>query len=137
MSKAATLAEAILALVPDVPGVPIEEGRATTPAEAWYIIDQQLPNPTSRSESGAVQSLRCAVAVRVVHQTAHGCRTLMDLLVAALEGARPVATGWQTTPLRQIDSREPLEDPETVVPPTAATPLVAAVDFEFTATALP
>lgn len=77
------------------------------------------------------------VRVRIVNQSANGCRILANHVVDALEGARPIAAGWSTSPLKGFNEREPIPDEDVIVPTTNLPFMVAVLEFEFTATRIP
>lgn len=131
------LGDAVMALMPALPDVPVSEGRATTTTGAWIIVDQRLPRVAGRSEAGTAQPYRCTVRVRLVHQDADGCRALADQVDAAVEGARPDAPGWVVTPLRQFNEREPTEDGDFTATPTDQRFMIAFLEYAFTATRTP
>lgn len=128
------LGDAVMALFPDVPGVPTTEGRAETGTGAWIVVDQRLPHVSGRSEAGTALPHRCTVRVRLVHQDPDGCRALADIIGAALEGERPVAAGWQTSPLRQFNEREPTPDDDGTDATTDQRFMIAFLEYAFTAT---
>lgn len=137
MSTVQALGAAVMALMPAVSGVPVFEGRATATTGAWFVVDQRLPRVVERSEAATPQAHRCMMRVRIVNQTANGCRILANHAIDALEGARPVAPGWMASPLRGFNEREPIPDVEVTVPSTNLTYMVAVLEFEFTATRIP
>jgi len=135
------LGAAVLALlnpVETLTGLEVYDNRADATANgAWFVLTQNLPRVSARGEAGPVHGHRCTVRVLLVNQTASGVRKLADYVVDALEGARPSAAGWQTTPLRQFNEVTPYDDTDFTNPKTNLRYMVGVLEYEFTATRLP
>ncbi len=104
----------------------------TAPA-AFVVVTHQLPDVVQRSEGRSRLAHRCYVLVTVTAPTAQGVRTAAQRVIDALEGARPVAAGWLTTPLAVFNTRPPVEDRD-VQPAGGRYPMYAKVEIDYTAT---
>lgn len=134
------LGAAVLALMNPVKaltGLAVYDNRADAAASgAWFVVVQNLPRVSARGEAGPVHGYRCTVRVLLVNQTANGVRILADHARGALEGARPVAAGWQTSALHQFNEVAPYDDTDFTNPNTNLRYMVGVLEFEFTATTL-
>lgn len=137
MSGARDLAAAVLALYPD--GVTVHDGQVvasdgeSVPAPPWVYVTIALPDITERSlaRPGHLHTVRIRSLVYGLNATA--VRIVADKL-AVLEGARPVAAGWSTSPLELVNTREVVEDQDVKVTGTNRHPMYGVMEHLFTAT---
>lgn len=108
-------------------------GAAAAPV-TFVAVNQQIPNVTSRSLARTRQAHACRVRVTCTAPTAGGVRMRAQETIDALEGKRPTAAGWSTSPLALINAREPVEDREVAAPTGGRYPMFAVLEFEYTAT---
>lgn len=136
MTGARVLADAVLALYPT--DVRVHDGQVvagdgeTVPTPPWVHVTVTLPNVTERSlaRPGHVQTVRVRSLVYGLNATA--VRVVADKL-APLEGARPVAAGWSTSPLEVVNTRDVVEDRDVKVTGTNRHPMYGVVEHLFTA----
>lgn len=115
-------------------GQVVKADNATSSPVTFVVVNQQIPNVTTRSLARTRQAHTCRVRVTCTAPTAGGVRSRAQETIDALEGRRPTATGWSTSPLALVNAREPLEDRE-VAPATGGRyPMFAVLEFEYTAT---
>lgn len=118
-------------------GLPVYDGRAdANAAGAWMVLAQGLPRVSARAEAGPIHAYRCTASVTLVNQTDGGVRILGDHVFKALEGVRPVASGWDTTPLHQFNEREPFDETAITNPTSNLRFMIGLLEFEYTATRL-
>lgn len=136
MSGADVLAQAVLDLYPD--GVTVYDGQVvapdgvTVPTPPWVHVTIGVPAVSVRSLARPAQLHVVMVRSLVYGLNATAVRRVVDKL-DALEGARPVTAGWSTTPLEQVNTREPVEDTDVTVTGTNRHPMFAVVEHLFTA----
>lgn len=136
MSGADALAAAVLALYPD--GVTVYDGQVvapdgvTVPTPPWVHVTIAIPAVSERSMARPGHLHRVTIRSLVYGLNATAVRRVADKL-DALEGARPVAAGWSTSPLEQVNTREPVEDQDVTVTGTNRHPMYAVVEHSFTA----
>jgi len=136
MTGAVSLGAAVLALFPADPTLPVYDGQVMTPdgkvpAPPWLYVTMSLPTPSERSQARTPALYTCHVRVLVYAGTAQGARIVADKV--ALEGKRPVATGWSTSPLELVNTREPVEDRDVTVVTTGKHPMYGVLEYQFTA----
>lgn len=105
----------------------------TAPA-AFVVVNQTLPDVWSRSMGRSRQAHRCLVRVTVTAGTAQGVRSIAQTVVDGLEGRRPVATGWSSSPLELLNTRAPTEDRDVDPGSGGRYPMFSVLEFVFTAT---
>lgn len=132
MASSDALADAVKALfpanvrpffgfVPDVTSLP------------WSFVLISIPNAAARRMDERVSTRRCVVRIRITAANDTAVRRVWDNLRPSLEGVRPVADGWSTTPLAQLnDDPQIYQDRDVKV--NNQYPIVCAVDFDFMAT---
>lgn len=102
----------------------------------WSFVLISIPSPQGRRLDVSVSTRRCVVRVRISGANDTAVRRVWDNLAPSLEGVRPVAAGWQTSPLIQLnDDPQVFQDRDVKV--NNQYPIVCAVDFEFMATESP
>lgn len=133
MSDVVVLGDAILALVPDTR--PTYEGRAPSDARPpWQIVSVRVPQVAERGMARRGQVNHATLLVKCVAGTAKGARMMLTDAHATLEGARPVAAGWNTTPLEQINVRwDPTEGTTTVIAGATVPVFEAIAEYRCTA----
>ncbi|MCQ9367953.1 hypothetical protein NQ036_06805 [Brevibacterium sp. 91QC2O2] len=142
MSSTRALAAAIHALVPDGPtytlfldqAKPNENGLYPAKALPWIVLAVHLPNPASQSLAGARQAERVRVTATVAGLTRESVRGTYDKLTQALDGALPVADGWNLTRVREESSTDILEDPDLTLTEANRLVLYTVVTYQLTAT---
>lgn len=115
-------------------GQVVKADNAAAAPVTFVVVNQQIPNVTSRSLARTRQAHTCRVRVTCTAPTAGGVRNRAQETVDALEGRRPTATGWATGPLVLVNAREPQEDREVAAPTGGRYPMFAVLEFEYTAT---
>lgn len=126
------LADAFLALLPD--DWPVHDGHVPDGHVVPYLwVRTHLPDASSRSLSRDPQSLRLDATVTFVAATAPAVRSMFATVRTALEGARPVAAGWSTSPVICLNARDVTEDTDVVIPGTSRHPVYAVTEWRFTA----
>ena len=132
MASNEVLATAVLALFPADFDV---HTQVPSGAEVpWVFVSMTLPTVIERSLGRTPHLSRCVVRVRLVAANDTAVRQMADIVLPALEGHRPVATGWKTTGLAQLGEQRVDEDYDVTLTPTAAHPMVGYSDWDFTAT---
>ena len=100
----------------------------------WTFVLLSLPSPTERRLDGRISNRRCVVRVRIAGANDTAVRQLWDMMRPSLEGARPVAAGWQNTRLSQLNDDPQVYQDRDITLAGGGHPIVAAVDFDFHAT---
>lgn len=100
----------------------------------WTFVLLSLPSPTERRLDGRISNRRCVVRVRITGGNDTAVRQLWDMMRPDLEGARPVAAGWQNTRLSQLNDDPQVYQDRDITLASGGHPIVAAVDFDFHAT---
>lgn len=102
----------------------------------WSFVLISIPGASERRLDGRISTRRCIVRVRITGANDTAVRRVWDNLAPSLEGVRPVAAGWKTSPLGQLgDEPQVFQDRDVKV--NNQHPIVCAVDFDFMATELP
>lgn len=129
--SARTLADALRALVPAT--VTRYDGEAPSGATLpWVVRNVSIPDVDSRSEASTPQGRVGRLRLTFAGATENAVLTIADLVMPSLEGARPVAAGWDVSPLRQVGEVRIYPDTDVTLP--TGHPLVGSAMFEFTAT---
>lgn len=130
---ALTLAQALRALAP--PGVQRFDGAVlgTSPALPWIVLTGSAPDVTSRSLARTQQGLEGRLLVTVAAGNEDAALIIVDKVLDAYEGVRPVADGWLVSPLEQLGDVKAFAD-DVVVAGTNRRVMVAKVTFAYTAT---
>lgn len=115
-------------------GQVVRADNAASSPVTFVVVNQQIPNVTSRSLARTRQAHLCRVRVTCTAPTAGGVRKRAQEAIDALEGKRPTATGWSTGPVALVNAREPVEDREVAAPTGGRYPMFAVLEFEYTAT---
>lgn len=132
MASIKTLHASVLALFPG--DVTVCDG--AVPADQippWVFVMVDLPVPSERSLGRTSLARRCVVRVRISGTSTSSVRVIADKVIPALEGARPVATGWSTTGLEMLG--DPRTDPDYDVTLTVMNtrPITSYTDWAFMA----
>lgn len=136
MTGAVSLGAAVLALFPADPTLPLYDGQVATPAGVvpappWLYVTMSLPVPTERSQARTAMLHVCRIRVLVYAGTAQGVRIVADKV--QIEGKRPVAAGWSTTPIELENTRDPVEDPDVTITTTGKRPMYGVLEYRFNA----
>lgn len=136
MTGAAVLGAAVLALFPTDVTLPLYDGQVATaagvvPAPPWLYVTMSLPAVSERSQARTGHLYICRVRVLVYAGTAAGVRIVADKV--QIEGLRPVAAGWNTSPLELENTREAVEDPDVTIATTGKHPMYGVLEYLFTA----
>lgn len=136
MTGAAVLGAAVLALFPTDATLPLYDGQVATaagvvPAPPWLFVTMTLPAISERSQARTGQLYLCRVRVLVYATTALGVRLATDKV--HIEGQRPVAAGWSTSPLELENTRDAVEDPDVTITTTGKRPVYGVLEYLFTA----
>lgn len=135
MAKADVLADAVKVLFPANvrPFFGSVPDGTTLP---WSFVLISIPGASERRLDGRISTRRCIVRVRIAGANDTAVRRVWDNLAPLVEGVRPVASGWKTSPLAQLgDEPQIFQDRDVKV--NNQYPIVCAVDFEFMVTELP
>lgn len=97
-------------------------------------VEQALPDVESRSLARTRHAHWCMVRATVTGVATEQVRKTSQLVFDALEGARPVAAGWLTSPIAELNTREPIEDRDAGTTAAGRYPVYATLEFEYTAT---
>lgn len=130
------LARAVRALAPT--GVAVHVGEAPQSATLpWVVLNVRAPGVRERSLASSPLSGVVRVQATCAATSEDAVLVIAEKVAMAFEGARPVAAGWQCSPLRQLgDTVNPYQD--TVVIAAVNKPVVvAAVTFEAAAVRIP
>ena len=136
MTGAAVLGAAVLALFPTDPTLPLYDGQVATatgvvPAPPWLFVTLSLPAVSERSQARAGMLYTCRARVLVYATTALGVRIVADKV--RIEGMRPVASGWSTSPVELENAREAVEDLDVTITTTGKHPVYGVLEYLFTA----
>ena len=131
MSSAEALADGVQALFPASvrPFFGHVPDGTTLP---WSFVLISIPGASGRRMDGRVSTRRCVVRVRIAAGNDTAARRVWDNLRPEVEGVRPAAVGWDTSPLSMLgDEPQVFQDRDVKV--ANQHPIVCAVDFEFMA----
>lgn len=136
MTGSVVLGAATLALFPTDPTLPLYDGQVASaagvvPAPPWLYVTMSLPSISERSQARTGVLYMCRVRVLVYAGTAPGVRIVADKV--QVEGLRPVAVGWLTTPLELENTRDPVEDLDVTITTTGKHPMYGVLEYLFTA----
>lgn len=134
MADAEALRTAVLALLPPQSKA-IGTGQGSGASLPWTRVSISMPSPQSRRMSKRVANQRMIARLVVAGANEIAAWRVAQFAIAALEGARPVAAGWECGPLEQLN-REPIpyEDRDLKVIDTNAFVVCIPLDFDFYAT---
>ena len=126
------VAESVLSLVPGAvyDGQVVEDGSVPTPP--WTHVTISAPDVVERGQARAPHLRVVRVRCLVYGLTADSVRVVSGLVNAALEGARPVVSGYRTSPIEQVNTRAPIEDFEVTVAGTNRHPMFGVLEYLFT-----
>lgn len=134
MADSEALRDAIIALLParsKAQETNVDE-RVALP---WTRVSVSLPAPVTRSMARQPRTHRVLVRLLCVGANERAAWRLAEAAIDGLEGARPLAPGWQTGPLQQLnDDPVPYQDRDLKVIDTNAFPVCIALDFDLYAT---
>lgn len=130
---ALALTQALRALAPA--GVTRFDGAVlgTSPALPWIVLAGSAPDVSSRSLARTRQGLEGRLLVTVAAGNEDAALIIVDKVLDAYEGVRPVAAGWLVSPLEQLGDVKVFAD-DVVVAGTNKRVMVAKVTFAYTAT---
>lgn len=132
--SAVALGDAFLALAPAKKfDGQVVNADGTVPTPPWTYWTLTLPDVTERSLARPGQLVTVRARGLVYAGTAKGVRIVADQVMAAVEGARPVAEGWRCSPVELVNTREAVEDRDVKVTATNLHPLYGVLEFLFTA----
>jgi hypothetical protein len=114
-------------------GVRAYDGQVLGTPDVFVRVDQRIPDPGERSLARTRLGHWCMVRVTCTGRATAQVRGLVQDVVDALEGQRPTAASWSTSPLALLNTREPIEDRD-VAATNGRWPIYAVVEFEYTAT---
>lgn len=115
------LALAVKALIPTTNGATtwkVWDGDVSdsSPAMPWVVLRVSVPGGSHRSDAQTRQAGNVTVTVLTVAASQQGARMMLDTILPALDGARPVASGWSCGVLVPIS--DPRTDPTDFIPLT-------------------
>lgn len=130
------LATALRALAPS--GVNLHIGTVTdaAPALPWLVLNVSVPNVTSRSLARSRQALTGRLLGTVAATNEDAALSIIDKVIEAYEGARPVAAGWSLGPIEQLGDVHVYPD-DVVIANANRRVMVAKITFQYTATRRP
>lgn len=101
----------------------------------WTRVSISLPSPQSRRMSKQVANRRMIARLLVAGANELAAWRVAQFALDALEGARPVADGWECSPLQQLNSTPvPYQDEDIKAIGTNAFVVCIPLDFDFYAT---
>lgn len=117
MSSFLTLTDAIEALFPrDRVSVYTDQAEPTDSAGEprdyrendlpWVVVGIRFPRTLSRSPAATAQGGRVVVTTTFAGLTAESVRAVYDIVRPHLEGVRPLADGWNVSPLVEFNARD-------------------------------
>ena len=113
---------------------PNEQGQYLDSLFPWTVARVQIPNTQSRSLARTRLARRVRVNVTVAGITYASVRVVCNNLDPRLQGARPSAAGWSTSPLDLVNAREIAEDESMTLTTANRHPLFTVLEYELTAT---
>jgi len=102
----------------------------STAALPFVAVQQSIPNVWSRSMTRTRQAHRCVIRATVTGKASQQVRQVAQKVIDALDGKRPTAAGWLTSPVELFNTR-PLDVDRDV---TTSHPVYTVLEFEYTAT---
>lgn len=108
--------------------------RDTTTANAlpWVVLRVHLPNHLPRALAGTKHGATVTIRTTIAGSTGDSVRVIYDRLVQDLEGARPRADGWRTSPIRETFSTDIAEDPDVTLIESNRHVVFSVVDWTLT-----
>jgi hypothetical protein len=101
----------------------------------WTDVAVSLPKPNTRAWSKRVMTYRIVIRCRITTANTTAAWQLAPLVTGALEARRVAATGWECSPIEQLNADPvPYEDPDVTLTPTNSHPVILPMDFDFYAT---
>lgn len=133
-----SLTDAIEALFPEGTHFeavkPNEKGQYLDTLFPWTVARVQIPDTRSRTLARTRLGQRVRVNVTIAGITRTSVLAIVDNLDPHLQGARPIAEGWATSPLDLVNARE-IDDDESMTLTTANRhPVFTVLEYELTAT---
>ncbi|MCM1011901.1 hypothetical protein [Brevibacterium sp. XM4083] len=113
---------------------PNEKGQYLDTLFPWTVARVQIPNTRSRSLARTRLGQRVRVKVTVAGITYTSVRTIVANLDPHIQGARPIAEGWSTSPLDLVNAREIAEDDSMTLTTANRHPVFTVLEYELTAT---
>jgi hypothetical protein len=110
------------------------DGQVLGDPDHFVVVNQRIPDPSSRSEARTRLAHWCLVRATVTGVAAQQVRNTAQQVIDALEGKRVTASGWLTSPLELLNTREPVEDRDAGKLASGRYPMFAVLEFEYTAT---
>ncbi|WP_278372215.1 hypothetical protein [Brevibacterium casei] len=113
---------------------PNEDGTYVEEMFPWTVARVQIPDTRSRALAGTRQAQRVRVNVTIAGVTFTSVRVIANKLDPRIEGARPIAAGWSTSPLRRLNVRGIVEDDSMNLTTANRHPVFTVLEYELTAT---
>lgn len=113
---------------------PNEKGQYLDTLFPWTVARVQIPDTRSRTLAHTRLGQRVRVKVTIAGITRTSVLAIVDNLDPHIQGARPIAEGWSTSPLDLVNARE-IDDDESLTLTTANRhPVFTVLEYELTAT---
>lgn len=143
MSSFLTLTDAIEALFPsDQVTVYVDEARPShrdgddlgyiEDDLPWVVVSIRFPRALGRSPAATAQGGRVVVTATFAGLSTESVRALYDIVRPHLEGARPVAEGWNVSPLTEFNARDVATDHDMTFIGSNRKARFAVVEWEMT-----
>lgn len=113
---------------------PNEKGQYLDSLFPWTVARVQIPDTRTRALAGARHAQRVRVTVTIAGMTYTSVRVIANRLDPVLDGARPSAVGWSTSPLRLVNVRPLGEDDSMTLTTANRHPVFTVLEYELTAT---
>ncbi|GAA1337144.1 hypothetical protein [Arthrobacter roseus] len=113
-----------------VVGIQTYKGEApSTPIYPYVLLNAPLPLASERSLARSGQSVDARIRATVVAFDSVGVRWGSQKVVDALEGVRPVVTGWNVGRVENIPNDQPIQVDTDVNVPGYGNPMYHPLDF--------
>ncbi|GAA1642538.1 hypothetical protein GCM10009700_31710 [Brevibacterium sanguinis] len=113
---------------------PNERGQYLDTLFPWTVARVQIPTTRSRSLAHTRLARRVRVNVTIAGVTHESVRAVYANLDPLIQGARPIAEGWSTSPLDLVNAREIAEDESLTLTTANRHPVFTVLEYELTAT---
>lgn len=137
MSSVRALATAIVGLIPasinnHTEQVRPDEDGSITESLPWVVTNVHIPDMRMRSLSRRRHGGICRITTTIAGANADSVRIVYEHLAGALEGARPVAEGWNTSPIEEFNARPIDTDDRFTITDTNRHPVYTVVEWQLT-----
>ena len=98
----------------------------------WVVLDIRFPRVLGRSPAATAQGGRVVITTTLAGLTKESVQALYDLVHPHLEGARPEAEGWNTSPITEFNARDIATDHDMTFIDSNRKARFAVVEWEMT-----